>query len=141
MWPGSNTVTNSVFDETFGHDKQGYPLAKAFIDELIERLPKLSEVDLRIIASDFYESRFGIYDHISGKNKKHPLASVAFHPSDNYTEASVLYDSLYEFADKGYLEIWGLSVSEFLSLPSYMTKMMRSIAESVSKKKAAPPLG
>jgi|DEB19_MinimDraft_2_1074335.scaffolds.fasta_scaffold42397_2 hypothetical protein len=86
---------------------------------------------------DQYETWYGIYDHLTPRepSEARPLASVAMHESENYTEGGVLYDSLMNYAEKNYKEIWGLNLTQFLSLPCYMTKMLREITDMVHEKK------
>lgn len=57
------------------------------------------------------------------------------HPSENFTEGGMLYDSLINYAEKNYKEIWGLNLTEFLNLPCYMTKMLREITDTVHERK------
>lgn len=104
-----------------------------YINELIERLPKLGLVDARMVMQDHYESRYGIFNHL--ENKERPLASVAMLPSENYTERSRLYDAFEDYADHGYKDIWGLSITEFLGLPAYQVKLLRKITNEVIARK------
>lgn len=106
-----------------------------FVNRLISTLPKLgNRIDIRQVMQDQYETYFGICNHLDPETRiKNPLASVEMHPCENFTEASPLYDSLEEYANSMYRDIWGLSVTEFLNLPRYMTKMMREITQKVAK--------
>lgn len=101
---------------------------------MIERLPKASLIDAKIAMYDMYEYHFGIFNHADAKDR--PLASVAFHEAENYTERTVYYDALLEFAEGGFYEIWGLNVQEFLNLPTYVTKMMKEVTREVLQRKS-----
>ena len=104
-----------------------------FINEMVEKLPKLTVIDARIIMQDQYETRFGIYNHMSRNDR--PLASVAMFPCEDTVQNSVIYEDYEEFALKRYHDVWGLSVEEFLGLPQYKVRMMREIADAVAAKR------
>lgn len=104
------------------------------LNELLGKLPKLSSIDTQIVLYDQYETRYGIYNH-QQPNKMRPLASVALQPSENFTERSILYDALEEYALENYRDVWGLSVAEFLDLPQYLVKMLRSVMPTALERK------
>lgn len=110
---------------------------RELIEYALENLPALGRVDAKIVMYDQYETRYGIYDHLTPRpsTEVRPLASVAMHPSENFTEGGIMYDSLLNYAEKNYKEIWGLNLTEFLNLPCYMTKMLREITDMVHEKK------
>jgi hypothetical protein len=88
-----------------------------------------------MVLYDAYETRYGIFDH-RGASQTRPLASVAFHDSENCTENSLLYDAFTEYARESYKDIWGLNLSDFLTLPHYVTRMLREITPEITKKRA-----
>lgn len=100
---------------------------------MISSLPKTDRVDAKIVMQDQYEYRFGIFNH--GAVKDRPMSSVAMFESENYTERSLYYDALTEYAEGGYRDIWGLDVHEFLNQPTYIVKMMKEITHNVIAKK------
>jgi phosphoserine aminotransferase len=104
------------------------------LNELIEKLPKLTAVESKMVLYDVYETRHGIFNH-HGASKSRPLASVAFHNSENFTEQSVLQDAIEEYAFENYREVWGLSLSEFLALPHYQVKMLRDTMPRIAERK------
>lgn len=104
-----------------------------FIGNLLKTLPKIQEVDARIVMQDQYEYQFGIFNH--GAASSRPFSSVAMFPSENYTERSAYYDALTEYAEGNYREIWGLDIQQFLDQPQYIVKMMREITNNVMQKK------
>lgn len=93
----------------------------------------MNEVDLKVVLSDYYDSMYGIFQH--GKEHRRPFSTVAMFPSENFTERSTYYDSILEFGENGYHELWGLNLTEFLNLPQYLVKMIRSITQEIRKKK------
>lgn len=100
---------------------------------MVSKLPRLSRVDAQIVMSDYYDVRFGLFNH--AESKARPLSSVAMFPCENYTERAPLYDAYKEYAERNYKEIWGLSVKEFLDLPQYIVRMMRSITVDIMASK------
>lgn len=79
--------------------------------------------------------KYAIFNHLAAP--KRPLSSVAFHDCENYTEQTAIYDAIEDYGLNGYQEVWGLSLTEFLSLPQYMVKMVKEIHARVMEKKKA----
>lgn len=86
---------------------------------------------------EYYETVYQIHNHLSSNSRDtaKPLASVAMHPCENYTEGSAMYDSLTLYAEMNYKEVWGLSVVDYLNLPAYFARMLREITAEVNEKK------
>ena len=94
----------------------GYHVEQDFlIKELITRMPRLSGVDFKIVASELYETIYGIYKHIG--NTKRPMASVAFHDCEDYTTNSLLEASMDTYITKNIGDLFRLSFTEYLELP------------------------
>lgn len=106
-----------------------------YISDALEKLPRQNAVDSRIVLQDIYETKTGIYNHFASKDR--PLASVAMFPCEDTAGNSPLYDNLEEFAEKGYYELWGLNLKEFLSLPQYQVKILREITTRIYNEKKA----
>lgn len=104
-----------------------------FINEMVEKLPRLNRVDAQIVMGDYYDARFGLFNH--AESKARPLSSVAMFPCENYTERTPIYDAYKEYAERNYKELWGLSVKEFLDLPQYIVRMIRSITVDIMASK------
>lgn len=93
-----------------------------------------SNVDTKIILTDNYEDRFGIYPHLSG-NKNRPMASVAFHSCEDMLTHSLLAESMRVYEKKKIKEIFGISYTEYMSLPTTVASLMRDICEEVISRK------
>lgn len=91
----------------------------------------MSLIEAKIVMTEAYESRFGIFNHMSEEAKQRPLASVAMFPSENTTDRGLFYDAAMEFSRNNYREIWGYTLSEFLSMPQWKVKMIRDITQEV----------
>lgn len=121
----------NIADHRFGSESE----IVEYINELIETLPRLGQVDSRMVLQDHYETRVGIFNHFEPSGR--PLASVAMHPSEDYTENSSLYDALEEYVEGGYKDIWGLNITEFLNQPQYLVRLQRKITKEIMKKRIA----
>lgn len=84
---------------------------------LLKVSPKLCATDARLVLLEMYEQEYGIYNHALGDPNR-PLASVAMHPAENVLEGSFLDERIEQFADKEVTKHFGLSLIEFLDLPT-----------------------
>ncbi len=99
-------------------------------------LPKLSSVDLQIVLYDLYETIYGIYNHVSN-NRNRPLASVAFHDSEDFTTGSLLEGSMKNYIEKNIGEFFKISYLEFMELPRDVIELMFEVAGREIKKRTA----
>lgn len=90
-------------------------------------------VDTKMVFQDQYEIKTGIFNHLGTKER--PLSSVAMFPCEDYSRNSPYYDIIKEFALNDYGQLWNMSLEEYLSLPSWRSKLMREIATEVKEKK------
>lgn len=79
-----------------------------------------------------YETVHGIYNHAIDDPDK-PLAIVALHDGENTGIGSTLYERIELFAERGVTKHFGLSLSEFLELP---TDVCDRILEISNKRQA-----
>lgn len=102
------------------------------------RLPKLPPVDAMIVMCDLYETRYGIYNH---QDKTavltKPLASVAFHESEEFTKGSLLEEMMTLYIVKRIQSIFGLNFVDFMELPRDVISLMFSVSETDAAKKTA----
>jgi hypothetical protein len=80
-------------------------------------LPQLSNIDSQLVLRDSYDIKYRIYNHLSN-DKSRPLASVALHEQEENTKTSSLYEAIEVYKDLNILGLFGLSIKEYLSLPS-----------------------
>lgn len=105
-----------------------------FITRLIETMPKLNCVDANMLLYDMYEVNYKIFNHI-GASKKRPLSSVALHDAEDNTTTSNLYEAIDTYQKNGIKEIFGLSLNEYLDLPTEICiKLLESASTEYSKK-------
>lgn len=80
----------------------------------------------------FYETYYGIYDHL---NKPSPLASVLFHPAEDYLTNS-LYDSYIRLHTmKGIYAKTGHTLESMLDMPRYKITHLLKIVDEIDLKK------
>lgn len=84
---------------------------------------------------DLYETRYGIFDHRKS-GKKRPWASVALHESEDICETSSLTEAIENYHGRGIKELFGLSVVEYLNLPSDVCLTLMIIANREAAKKS-----
>lgn len=87
-----------------------------------------------MVMYDLYESRYGIFNHLSG-NKKRPLASVAMHSSEDINLDSLLEEAIRTYVKRDIKEIYHLSLVEFLDLPIDVIQVMLDIATEHTREK------
>jgi hypothetical protein len=88
-----------------------------------------------MVLQDLYETEYGIWDHLSG-SKSRPLASVAFHPSEDVNTGSLLEETIDNYMHKKIGEHYRLSLVEFLELPVDIVAMMVRAADKMNEKAA-----
>lgn len=97
-------------------------------------MPKLNCVDANMLLYDMYEVNYKIFNHI-GASKKRPLSSVALHEAEDNTLTSNLYEAIDTYQKNGIKEIFGLSLNEYLDLPTEICiKLLETASQEYSKK-------
>lgn len=73
--------------------------------------------DLQLMLRDMYETTYGIYDH--NKDRDEDLLSlVAIREGEDGSVGGHLYERIRQFDKREILKFFGLSVTEFLELPT-----------------------
>lgn len=103
--------------------------------DVLSKVPKLGPVDYKVVLSDIYESKYGIYNHIGASNRR-PLSSVAFHSSENINNGSLLEARMRMYVHKKIRSIFGLSFDEFLDKPRDVMEMLLKIADEENSRMA-----
>lgn len=99
-------------------------------------MPALSNVDLKIVLLDMYETHAGIYNQINNPYST-PLSSVGFHPSEDYNTGSLLEQSMSSYIRKGIKELFNISYIEYMELPHDVMELMHDVAnKEISVKKS-----
>ena len=96
-------------------------------------LPRLNNVTAEIVLSDFYRTKFGIFDHLHGNIA---LASCLLHEKEKTNYEDKLEILFRNYVNKQIGDIFKLSLLEYLDLPSYVTAIMNKICDDELKKKS-----
>lgn len=89
-----------------------------------------------MVLQDLYETEFGIYDHLNG-SKSRPLASVAFHPAEDFNGHSLLKQAIDSFIDRNIKDATGMNIVEFLELPTDVVRMIGESCDNKAERTAA----
>jgi hypothetical protein len=87
---------------------------------LFEINTPLKGFDVDIVLGESYDVSYGIFNHDSAD--AHPLSLVSVHPTERYTEGTGLYNLIARYLKHPIKERFGLSVTEFISLPREFTE-------------------
>jgi hypothetical protein len=86
---------------------------------------------------DLYESNYGIYNHLRPAIQKNkPLASVAMHPGEDFTEGSNLADAVKVYIENNIGDYTKLSLVDFLELTSDVASIIVDQCQEASKRKS-----
>lgn len=110
--------------------------AENFLTEAIEKAPKLNAFDANLLMYDMYETTYGIYNHKLPHSQR-PWASIALHEGEDICETSSLNQTIEAYHGRGIIELFGLSLIEYLSLPSDMCITLMEIAAREGARKHA----
>lgn len=96
-------------------------------------LSNLNSVDSKIVLSELYEIKYGIFRHDTIKNR--PLASVAFHEAEEINRDSLLENFMRQYVEKSIYDIFKISFLDFMELPKDINEMMFHVANEINSKK------
>lgn len=102
---------------------QGIKPDTAVIQALESVHQTLCATDASIILREKYETLFGIYNHANADPAR-PLASMAMHWMEDATLHSPLYERIQQFRRRKIAQWFGISLPEFLELPSDICRTM-----------------
>lgn len=109
---------------------------EAILIDLCTKLEKLNDIDARVVLSDIYESKFGIYNHLNKSSSKiNPLASVSFFEAEETLSNSLLSDAIRSYLSNGIKELYDINLLEYLELPFGYSKLFLEIASEENNKK------
>lgn len=101
-----------------------------YIYDMLDKIDKLSVPDAKQFMRDVYETKFGIFNHISGQEKlKRPLASIALHFPESPVGVRNVGDLMEYYINMDVQKHAGMSMSEFLSLPRHLLRRAMSAVE------------
>lgn len=107
-----------------------------YLMEFIGNTKGISSTDADIILYDLYEMNYGIFNHRNASKTK-PLSSVALHECENIGADSNLYKVIEAYVSRGVKEVTGLTLTEYLELPTDICIKIMEIcsADSAAKTK------
>ncbi len=85
---------------------------------------------------DLHDIIYGIFPHNDPNlSKNRPMASVAYHPKEEYCKYTLLDDSMHNYIDKSIYEFFHISYIEYVELPHDIVSMLNEIAmEKINNK-------
>lgn len=96
------------------------------MNEVFNKVKSLCSSDAALVMGEMYESAYGIYDHTK-IDPNRPLISVAFHEAEDTLATSALYEQINRFADLKIFKYFGISLTEYLDLPTYVCTELNRI--------------
>lgn len=116
-------------DRNFGIDID----PDVYISELLANTKGLSPVDGLQALISLYETHYGIFDHLDPeKSKARPLALVALHECEENSKSSNIHELIRLFVEKEINKKTGITLTEFLSLPSEFINLLFDIVTEKS---------
>lgn len=122
-----------------GHPRFGAGIdPEAIFNGVLSTTPAMDSVEVIQVMTDIYETRYGIFNHFSNirnpPNSRRPLANVAFHPGEDFTNGSLLEDTMKIYRDYPIYDIFKIDYPTFMSQPCYIVDMMVKIAKEKREK-------
>ena len=84
-----------------------------------------------IVLRQFYETKFGIFDHILNGDRR-PMSSVALYDAEENGANSLLYSRIESYMRSGVYKYTGLNLVEFLNLPREIVQLIFKLTENQS---------
>ena len=84
---------------------------------------------------DLYETEYNIFNHINGSNRR-PLASVGYHDSESIDHRNLLSSAMRKYIDKNIKDLFMISFTDFIELPSEIINTMYEVAGTELVKKS-----
>lgn len=119
---------------SFGLGRVGKP---GPVDQVIaEATENIDSITAKILLRHSYETMYEIFNHDGPQAAARPLALVAMHPKENYSEYSKLYRTIWRFQHHNVKEMFGLNLVEFLNLPHELVELLFKISFEQVRKEA-----
>lgn len=106
------------------------------LKDALERAGALCSSDAEILMRERYETTYGICDHFNNTVDR-PLALIAMQWPEDTCSGSTLYERLSQYTIYGIQKHFGLSVTEFLDLPSDIVLYLLELGSKEQKKEGA----
>jgi len=87
---------------------------------------------------DVYETNFGIFNHFDKRvTARRPIAAVAMHPGEDFTDESRLRSCLRDFIKLQVGKHMNMSFTDFVELPSDVVYLILEECKSIQSKESA----
>ena len=95
----------------------------------------MDSISARLVMLDAYEVTYGIFNHADAAlSVSRPLALVAMHDKENVTVHSELYNTIRRFRRYKVSQHFGMSLTEFLSMPTeYCNMILQMLGDEAAK--------
>lgn len=107
---------------------------KEDLSELLFNIKQTNIVNAKLLLSEFYEYKTGIYNHVNPK-KIDPLAIVSFHDAEDITKDSYMELMIRSYIRYDIQRVFGLNLVEYLQYPPDVIDLLRRICSESSKEK------
>lgn len=123
-----NAPIRHVGDPRFGIFLPNNLTIDEYLSELKTDLSKAdNSVDAQLILRQFYETRFGVFDHIKEGDKR-PMSTVALYDTEENGRSSALYSRIENIVESKVLDYVRMSLVDFLALPREYTTLLIELA-------------
>lgn len=117
----------------------------------MQKAKPVNRAQAKLLLRQAYQTSFGIFDyfrqaHIDDNaidpSIKRPLASVALHPAEDWSQMTTEFDRVVRgFSDNNIGETFKISLLEFLELPiEHAARLMRLGKETLRRKQSLQPM-
>lgn len=100
-----------------------------YLKEILNNIAKLKGADAQLVLRQFYETKFGVFDHIQNADQR-PMSTVALYDTEENGQTSVLYSRIEQYIKSSILKHTGLNLTEFLSLPREIVQWIFKVSEN-----------
>lgn len=118
-----------IADPRFGIYLPGNLTFHDYLSQILTDISKLKGIDAQIVLRQFYETKFGIFDHILNGNQR-PLSTVALYDAEENGPSSLLYSRIESYMRSEVYKHTGLNLVEFLNLPREIVQLIFRITEN-----------
>lgn len=105
----------------------GFTPDAMIFDALRAAAQPLCSTDADIVMREKYETAYSLYNH-EAPDPEHPLAIIRMHPGEDASTGSLLYERIEQFEERKIYQRFGLTLKDFLDLPSDVCMKVMEVA-------------
>lgn len=98
---------------------------------MLRDLPAMIAGNAELAMRVAYDTEYGIYDHNTAHRS--PMALVRMHPKEQLIEGGPLYKLVREYHSFKVYKEFGISLTEYLELPRFVTELLLGICKEETK--------